>query len=42
VPFSAFGTDDNVNWFRASVGASTLGDMQKLTPRIKAALQKLQ
>jgi aspartate aminotransferase len=41
VPFSAFGTDDNVNWFRASVGASTLEDMQKLTPRIKAALQKL-
>jgi aspartate aminotransferase len=41
VPFSAFGTDGNVNWFRVSVGASTLEDMQKLTPRIKAALQKL-
>ncbi len=42
VPFSAFGTDDKVNWFRASVGASTLEDMQKLAPGIKAALQKLQ
>jgi len=41
VPFSAFGTDDDVNWFRASVGASTLQDIQNLIPRIKAALSKL-
>jgi aspartate aminotransferase len=41
VPFSAFGTDDDVNWFRASVGASTLQDIQNLIPRIKAVLSKL-
>jgi len=41
VPFSAFGTDDDVNWFRASVGASTLQGIQNLIPRIKAALVKL-
>jgi aspartate aminotransferase len=41
VPFSAFGTDDDVNWFRASVGASTLQDIQNLIPRIKTALGKL-
>ncbi|MFI5138895.1 MAG: pyridoxal phosphate-dependent aminotransferase [Sphingobacteriales bacterium] len=41
VPFSAFGTDDDVNWFRASVGASTLAEIQQLTPRIKEALLKL-
>jgi aspartate aminotransferase len=41
VPFSAFGTDDNVNWFRASVGASALEDIQQLIPRVKAALAKL-
>jgi aspartate aminotransferase len=41
VPFSAFGTGEDVNWFRASVGASTLGDIQELVPRIKAALLKL-
>lgn len=41
VPFSAFGTDDDVNWFRASVGASTLEDLQNLIPRIKNALAKL-
>jgi aspartate aminotransferase len=41
VPFSAFGTDDSVNWFRASVGASTLDDIEQLIPRVKAALNKL-
>ncbi|WDF78652.1 aminotransferase class I/II-fold pyridoxal phosphate-dependent enzyme [Mucilaginibacter sp. KACC 22773] len=41
VPFSAFGTDDSVNWFRASVGASTLEDIEQLIPRVKAALSKL-
>jgi aspartate aminotransferase len=41
VPFSAFGTEDDVNWFRASVGASTLADIQNLIPRIKEALSKL-
>ncbi|MDR6941861.1 pyridoxal phosphate-dependent aminotransferase [Mucilaginibacter pocheonensis] len=41
VPFSAFGTDDDVNWFRASVGASTLEDIQQLIPRVKAALSRL-
>lgn len=42
VPFSAFGTSDNVTWFRASVGASTLEEIQQIIPRIKTALQKLQ
>src|ERR1700743_2929385 len=37
VPFSAFGTNDEMNWFRASVGASTLEDIQNLVPRIKEA-----
>jgi aspartate aminotransferase len=41
VPFSAFGTEDDVNWFRASVGASTLEDIQNLIPRVKEALSKL-
>jgi len=41
VPFSAFGTEEDVNWFRASVGASTLEDIQNLIPRIKEALAKL-
>jgi len=41
VPFSAFGTGDDVNWFRASVGAITLQEIKDLLPRIKEALSKL-
>jgi aspartate aminotransferase len=41
VPFSAFGTDETENWFRASVGASSLQDIKDMLPRIKDALQKL-
>lgn len=41
VPFSAFGTDDKVNWFRASLGASTAQEIEAMLPRIEAALAKL-
>lgn len=41
VPFSAFGTDGSVNWFRASVGTSTLEDIQAMIPRIRQALEQL-
>ena len=41
VPFSAFGTGEDVNWFRVSVGASTLQDIMELIPRLKGALLKL-
>ena len=41
VPFSAFGTGDEVNWFRASVGATPLNEIQALIPRVKAALSRL-
>jgi aspartate aminotransferase len=41
VPFSAFGTDTDVNWFRASVGGCSLSDIEEMLPRLKSALQKL-
>jgi aspartate aminotransferase len=41
VPFSAFGNDHNMPWFRASVGGCSLEDIQAMIPRIKAALSKL-
>ena len=41
VPFSAFGTDHSVNWFRASLGASTLKEIEEMLPRIESALLKL-
>ncbi len=41
VPFAAFGADGSVNWFRASVGASTLQEIEEIAPRIKEALIRL-
>lgn len=41
VPFSAFGTDNSVNWFRASVGGCSLEDIQQMIPRMRLALSKL-
>jgi aspartate aminotransferase len=41
VPFSAFGTDSRVNWFRASVGACSLEDIQQMIPRMRLALSNL-
>jgi len=41
VPFSAFGNEAGMPWFRASVGACTLQDIKDMMPRIKIALSKL-
>ena len=41
VPFSAFGNEHSMPWFRASVGACTLQDIKDMLPRIKTALSKL-
>jgi len=41
VPFSAFGNDESMAWFRASVGGCSLQDIKDMLPRIKAALNKL-
>jgi aspartate aminotransferase len=41
VPFSAFGNDESVPWFRASVGGCSLEDIQAMLPKIKAALSRL-
>jgi aspartate aminotransferase len=41
VPFSAFGTEEDVFWFRASVGSSSLADIETVPQRVKTALQKL-
>ena len=41
VPFSAFGNDHAMCWFRASVGGCSLLDIQQMIPRIKEALSKL-
>ncbi|MFD0750420.1 pyridoxal phosphate-dependent aminotransferase [Mucilaginibacter calamicampi] len=41
VPFAAFGTADEVTWFRASVGACSYQDIADAMPRVREALAKL-
>jgi len=41
VPFSAFGNDENMPWFRASIGGCSLQDIKDMMPRIAEALGKL-
>ncbi len=41
VPFSAFGNSSLVPWFRASVGGVSKKDLEKLFPRLEAALDKI-
>lgn len=41
VPFSAFGTENNVGWFRSSVGTCKAQEITEMLPRIETALAKL-
>lgn len=41
VPFSAFGNDESMPWFRASIGGCSLQDIKNMLPRIAAALKQL-
>ena len=41
VPFSAFGNSREMPWFRASVGACSVEDLQKMFPKFENALAKL-
>ena len=37
----SFGTNNSVNWFRASVGGCSLEDIQQMIPRMRLALSRL-
>ncbi len=41
VPFSAFGNDNSVPWFRASVGGCSLEDIKDCLPKLQIALENL-
>ena len=41
VPFSAFGNEESMPWFRASIGGCSLQDIKDMIPRIADALGKL-
>jgi aspartate aminotransferase len=40
VPFQAFGLEGDNGWFRLSVGAVSLADVEECLPRVEAALRK--
>ena len=42
VPFSSFGQPEGGGWFRLSVGAVSLAEVNELMPRVREALQRLQ
>ncbi len=39
VPFQAFGLKDDTGWFRLSVGAVSVAEIQEALPRVEAALR---
>ncbi len=41
VPFSAFGNDKSVPWFRASIGGCSLDDIKDCLPKLEQALNNL-
>ena len=41
VPFNAFGTTRDSGWFRLSVGAVSMYDIEGALPRLKAGLESL-
>ncbi|HEV8582515.1 MAG TPA: aminotransferase class I/II-fold pyridoxal phosphate-dependent enzyme [Thermoanaerobaculia bacterium] len=41
VPFQAFGSTENEGWFRLSIGAVSLADIEAALPRLEEALRRL-
>jgi aspartate aminotransferase len=41
VPFQAFGVKSDDGWFRLSIGAVSLADIEAMFPRVEAALRAL-
>ncbi len=41
VPFQAFGSEENTGWFRLSVGAVSLDDIEQMLGRLREALELL-
>jgi aspartate aminotransferase len=42
VPFQAFGSHENTGWFRLSVGAVSVEEIEAMLPRLRNALEALQ
>jgi aspartate aminotransferase len=39
VPFQAFGGTEESGWFRLSVGAVSVSEIERVMPRVRAALE---
>jgi aspartate aminotransferase len=42
VPFQAFGMKEDTGWFRLSVGAVSLREIEEVVPNVKKALLSVQ
>jgi aspartate aminotransferase len=42
VPFQAFGSSEDEGWFRLSVGAVSVAEVEAALPRLEAALRQLE
>jgi aspartate aminotransferase len=38
VPFQAFGVKEDTGWFRLSVGAVSMADIERVLPQLKQAI----
>jgi aspartate aminotransferase len=41
VPFQAFGLKDETGWFRLSVGATSVAEIEEAMPRVEAAVREV-
>jgi aspartate aminotransferase len=41
VPFQAFGSKENTGWFRLSIGAVSMAEIEEMLPRLRQALEIL-
>jgi aspartate aminotransferase len=41
VPFQAFGSEENTGWFRLSIGAVSMAEIEEMLPRLRQALEIL-
>jgi aspartate aminotransferase len=41
VPFQAFGVPEDTGWFRLSVGAVSVADIEAALPKVRAAVERV-
>ncbi|RYZ31771.1 MAG: pyridoxal phosphate-dependent aminotransferase, partial [Myxococcaceae bacterium] len=41
VPFQAFGLQEDTGWFRLSVGATSVAEIEEAMPRVEATVREI-